>query len=141
MLRELSSNLQRVERLARIGGGEANQLRACVIVERKAEFAESALGIVHRAIDDSSERLLGERIQHQHARARKQGRHNFERWIFGGRANQRDEATFNMRQKSVLLRAIPAMDLIDENDCASPSGFHFAARISHRLAQDLRPRN
>jgi hypothetical protein len=40
-----------------------------------------------------------------------------------------------VRQKGILLRAIPAMNLIDEDHRPPPRRFKFALRIGDRLAQ------
>ena len=40
-----------------------------------------------------------------------------------------------MRQKSILLGAVPAMDLVDEDHRPASGRFELTARIGHRLAQ------
>jgi hypothetical protein len=53
---------------------------------------------------------------HEHARARQQRPDHFEARILGGGADEDDGAVLDVRQKRVLLRAIEAMDLVDEDE-------------------------
>ena len=59
-----------------------------------------------------------ERMEHQHARARQQRGVELERRIFGGGADQHHGAVFHHRQKRILLRAVEAMHLVDEQQRA-----------------------
>ena len=79
------------------------------------------------------DRRVIERAEHQHARAREQGGVEFERRVFRRRADQHDRAVFHHREERVLLCAIEAMHLIDEQQRALA---HFASRargIEHLL--------
>ena len=53
-------------------------------------------------------------MQHKDARAREQRGVDFERRIFGRRADQRDRAVLDIGQHRVLLRLVEAVDLVDE---------------------------
>ena len=63
--------------------------------------------------------LDGERLEHEHARAREQRAIDLERWILRRRADERDGAALDVREKRILLRAIQAMDLVDEEHRAA----------------------
>jgi hypothetical protein len=57
-------------------------------------------------------------MKHQHARPRQQRGVELERGIFGGCADQHHGAVFHDREKRILLRAIEAVHLIDEQQSA-----------------------
>ena len=78
--------------------------------------------------------LFRERLQHEQAHPREQRRDNLERRILGGRADQRDQPALDVRQKGVLLRAVPSMDLVDE-DHGALAGLEIVARRLDRVAQ------
>ena len=61
-----------------------------------------------------------ERAKDEHASARQQRRVEFERGILGRRADQRDRAVLHHGQEGILLRAVEAMDLVDEQERALP---------------------
>ena len=66
------------------------------------------------------ERLRSERAKDEHAGARQQRRVELERGILGRRADQRDRAVLHHGQEEILLRAVEAMDLVDEEQRALP---------------------
>ncbi len=68
----------------------------------------------------------GERVEDVDLGARKKRRDDFERRIFGGRADEGDVAGFDVGKKSVLLGFVEAMDFVDEDDGALAAvGFVF----------------
>ena len=72
------------------------------------------------ALEQRFERLRAERAKDEHAGARQQRRVELERRILGRRADQRDRAVLHHRQEGILLRAVEAMDLVDEQERALP---------------------
>ncbi len=62
----------------------------------------------------------------------------FERRVFGGRADQHDGAVFHHRQEGILLRAIEAMHLVDEQQRALARSR--GARAPHRTPSSDRRR-
>ncbi len=76
--------------------------------------------------------LFGQRLQHVHARARKQRGDDLERWILGGGADQANVAFFDVREKRVLLSFVEAMNLVDEDDGARAEVAGFG-RVCHYL--------
>ena len=71
-----------------------------------------------RTDHDLLEVLFSQRLQHIHGRTGEQGRVDLEGRVFGGGADESEEATFNMWQKCVLLAFIEAVHLVDEHDGA-----------------------
>ena len=59
---------------------------------------------------------VGQRLQHEHLRARQQRRVHLERRILRRRADQDDVAGLDAREEGVLLRLVEAMDLVHEDD-------------------------
>ena len=72
-------------------------------------------------------------MEHQHARPRQQRGVEFERGIFGGGADQHHGAVFHHRQKRILLRAVEAMHLVDEQQRALAHLAPGARRVEHLL--------
>jgi hypothetical protein len=57
-------------------------------------------------------------VEYENDGTRQDGSIELEGWVLGGRANERDGAVLHVRQEAVLLGAIEAMDLVDEEQCA-----------------------
>jgi hypothetical protein len=57
-------------------------------------------------------------VEDQHLRAAEQRGVEFERRVFGGGTHQRHRPILDIRQEAVLLRAIEAVDLVDEEQRA-----------------------
>jgi hypothetical protein len=66
------------------------------------------------------ERFRAQGTKDEHAGARQQSRVELKRRILRCRADQRDRAVLHHRQKRILLRAVEAMDLVDEQERALP---------------------
>jgi hypothetical protein len=64
------------------------------------------------------ERALVQPVEDQHLAARQQRRVQLEARVFGRRTDQRDRAVLDIGKKAVLLRAIEAVDLVDEQQGA-----------------------
>ena len=79
---------------------------------------EPALLVLERAIDQHTDLLRAERVEHEHAQAREQRAVDLERGILRRRADEREQPALHVRQQCVLLPAVEAMDLIDEEDRA-----------------------
>ncbi len=134
VLRELRRNLQRAERTARVTGRVSNHLVDRADSQLESGPAEPALHVGERAMHQCREVFLRERMQHEQPHPREQRRDDLERGIFRGRADQRDQPALDMRQKRILLRAVPSMDLVDE-DHGALARVEVVARRFHRLAQ------
>ena len=132
---QLGSDFQRTERAARVTRAKAHDLGQRVVIDRQFERPEPPIAIGQRAPDESGEVIIVQRLEHEDAGAREQWRDHFEGRILGGRADQGNQAIFDVRQDRVLLRAIPSMNLVDEDDGALAFEIKRAARLIHSLAQ------
>ena len=110
--------LQHRQGHAGVAVGVAQQRRAGLGVERHAQRREPALGVGQRAIHDGPERLGGEPLQHHHHAARAQRAVHLEARVLGGGADQRERAVLDRGEQRVLLRAVEAVDLVEEAERA-----------------------
>ena len=85
-----------------------------------ARFRRRAAARAHgsRRAPAAFERRVIQTAQHQHLAARQQRAVELERRILGRGADQRDGAVLDIRAGTVLLRAVEAMDLVDEEQRA-----------------------
>ena len=111
--RQIGQVLDHVQQVAAIAVGELGEPRPGLGVERQG-MAERLLG----ARDQRLERGVVEPVQHQDLTARQQGAGQRERRVLGGRADQRDRAVLDLGEQAVLLRAVEAVDLVDEQQRA-----------------------
>ena len=116
------------ERGAAVAVRHPDERCARLVVERQ-RLAFDRLGAREQLLDRGGI----ERLEHQHARARQQRRDQLEGRIFGGRADQHDGAVLHHRQEGVLLRAVEAMDLVDEEQRPLPGLAPRAGRVEHLL--------
>jgi hypothetical protein len=79
-------------------------------------------------------------MQHINRSAREQRRIDFERRVFGRRADKGQQPAFDIGQESVLLRLVEAMYFVDEEDRppSTAGARHFST--CHRLTNVLDPR-
>jgi hypothetical protein len=57
-----------------------------------------------------------QRLKHQNPAPGEKGRNNVERGIFGGRADEGQQAAFHVGEKGILLAFVETMDFIHENN-------------------------
>ena len=98
---------------AAVAVGHALEGDTRLFVERQ-RLAFDLLGALEQFLDGRGV----ERTEHQHARPRQQRGVEFERGIFRRGADKHDGAVFHHRQKAVLLGAVEAVHLIDEQQRA-----------------------
>ena len=72
------------------------------------------------ALISSLQRSIVEAAQHQHLRARQQRAVQLERRVLCRRADENDGAVLHHRQERILLAAVEAMDLVDEEQRPLP---------------------
>ena len=80
-----------------------------------------------------AEALLVQRVEDQHARARQKRGVELEGRVLGRRADQDDRAVLHDRQEAVLLGAVEAMDLVDEEQRLAAVGAPQPRRLEHLL--------
>ena len=85
--------------------------------------------VIFRALQQDFQIVVGEPVQHQHLRARQQRAVQFEGRVLGRGAHQHDGAVLHHGQETVLLAAVEAMDLIDEQKRALPGLAPHARRL------------
>ena len=103
------------ERGAAIAVGHADKRGARVLVERQ-RLAFDRFG----AFEELFQRGAVERPEHQHARAREQRRDQLERGVLGCGADEHDGAVLDHGQEGILLRAVEAVDFVDEEERPLP---------------------
>lgn len=104
-----------VEQVAAVPVGHGAQRGAGVQIQ-----SQSLAGFVFGAAQKFFQRMIVQAVEHQHLGARQQSGVQFERRVFRGRADQDHRAVFDIRQKAILLGAVEAMDLVDEQQCPLP---------------------
>ena len=82
------------------------------------QLAVAALGVGQRLARDREEVVLRQRLELEDAAAADQRLVDLEVGVLGGRADQDDRAVLDPRQQRVLLRLVPAVHLVDEEDGA-----------------------
>jgi hypothetical protein len=110
-------DLEAVQGRAGIAVGHARQPSdgSCVHLDLAGEAA-ALLDELQRPANESFDGLDLERLQHEDLAAREQGGVQLEGGVLGRRADERDGAVLDVRQERVLLRLVPAVDLVDEDD-------------------------
>src|SRR5262245_9096942 len=81
--------------------------------------------------------IAAQRLEREDLAAAQQRRVDGEEGILRRRTNQDDTPFFDIRQQHVLLRSIEAMDLVDEEDRASPGVGQLGPRFLEDLAHIL----
>ena len=77
------------------------------------------------------ERGIVEPAQHEHLRARQQRAIELEGRVLRGGTDQRDGAVLDIGEESILLCAIEAVDLVDEEERALSAGAPLLGRVEH----------
>ena len=117
-LRGLDQGLQCQQRGARVAAREDGDS----LQERLRDLAASgqpSLRVGQRIALDRDELLLGEWLERMNLGPGEQRRYDLERRILGGGSDQGDVAPLHVRQESVLLGLVEAVDLVDEYDRAA----------------------
>src|SRR5262249_53951966 len=85
------------------------------------------------ALEQRFKRGIIEPAQHEDLRAREQRAVQLEGWIFRRRANQNDRPVFDDGQKGILLTAVEAMNLVDEEQSPLPHATTLARGVEGLL--------
>jgi hypothetical protein len=91
---------------------------------------EAAIGIGEGAVKEINDLRSGEGVEDVDLGAREERGDDLERGIFGGGTDEEDVAGFDIREESVLLGFVEAMDFVNEDDGAL-SGVGFALGLGH----------
>ena len=118
VLCQASGDFEDVVSAAGIAAGIAGDFFEDVVGGLQVHSAKAAVFIGESALEELHDLIFGQRLQNVYAAAGEQGTVDFERWIFGGGADEPDVALFHVREKCVLLGFVEAVDLVDEDDGA-----------------------
>ncbi len=132
----IGHHFQRVQRPTRIAVNQFRNRTTRVVRQNDILPAVAARFVVHRLIQHLFDILGGQRFQQVNAGAGQQRRVQLKRRIFGGRADEGDGAVFNVRQKSILLALVEAVDFVHKQNGAPP-GIAVLPRALDRLADLL----
>ena len=108
---------QQVEEVAAVAIGHRHQRGAGILGERRG-LAHVLFG----AGEQLGEGGFVEALQHHDLRAGQQRAVEFEAGVLGGGADQRDDAALDEWQEAILLGAVEAVDLVDEQQRALAGG-------------------
>ena len=133
--------LERVERGARVPAGHAHEVPDRLVRHLGAGGAQAALPVGERVAQDAGDVRVLERPELEDAAAREQRGVDVEEGVLGRRADQDHRAVLDVRQQRVLLRAVEAVDLVDEEDRALVRDLAAPLRAGDDLADvgDARP--
>ena len=96
-----------------------------LVGQRRNPVAEAALAVAGGAAHHTGEGVGAQSLQREHAAAREQWSDHLEGRVLGGGADQDHSARLDVRQQRVLLRAIQAVELVEEEH-RTASGAAFA---------------
>jgi hypothetical protein len=104
------------QQVAAVAVGHGDQGEAGVGVQRQL----AALGLLGLG-QQGFQRLLVQALEHEDLAARQQSAVQLERGVLGGGADQGDDPLLHERQETVLLGAVEAVDLVDEQQVLWPA--------------------
>ncbi len=113
--RRVADGFDHVKQTPCITVGRTDHQFACFFGERQC-----GKGLGERASEQFRQVLVGERLEYVDRRTRQQRAVDFERRIFGGRADESHQSALDERQERVLLRLVEAVDFVDEQDGRAP---------------------
>ena len=133
-------HLKAAERNPGVALGVLDQEVETRLLGAQAEPAQSALGVVQGAGQDGFQLIRAERLKHQHPGSGQERRDDLKRRIFGGGAQQDDQALLDVGQKCVLLGLVEAVDFIHKQDGRGAVLELLVASLVKDLTQLLDPR-
>ena len=131
------AHLQRRKRSAGIAIAHLGQELQGIVVQMHVLLAEARVLIGQRTAKERFDVVDTQRLELEHPAAADQRAIHGEERIGGGRADERDDTFFNIRQKRVLLRLVEAMDFVDEQQRAQAAAGELVARLFQNLAKFL----
>jgi len=135
--REIGGQLQHGVEAPGVATGGGHELRGDLGIDRHVEGAEAALAIGDRALGETREMLVGQRLEPDHARARQQRGDDAEARVLGGGPDQRDGAGLDVGEQGVLLGLAEPVDLVDEQQRPRAELVAPLGRLRDRLADVL----
>ena len=114
----LDGELEGVECGAGVAVGDIGDMVEGVVVKACAEVAVAACGVIECLSDDAADMVVVERLELEDAGAGDEGAVDGEVGVFGGGTDEDDGAVLDPGEEGVLLRLVPAVDFVDEEDGA-----------------------
>ena len=113
-------HLEPVEGRPGVAVGPGGQVGGGVLVDREASVAagQAPDGVGQRPVDQRPQVVGGQRLQPEQRRAAPQRPVDLEEGVLGGGADQREEPVLHVGEEGVLLGAVEAVDLVQEQDRA-----------------------
>src|SRR2546421_7821829 len=112
----LSGKFQHIESNTRIAIGKNRYLLQRILIDGDVHLTQAALLVRERPPQNGQNMLFFQSSQHEDARTGQQGRVDFKARILRGSANQCHYAALDMREHSILLRFVEAVNLVDKED-------------------------
>ncbi len=131
---EQDGGLERRQRRSGVARGELDEVIQRVVGERDAERPHPALRIDHGELEEHTDLIRLERLEAEEQTPRDQRTDEAVVRVLRRRADQRDRAVLDRRQEDLLLRLVPTVDLVDEQDGAEERRLgvvHHAPRVRH----------
>ena len=113
---EQDGGLESGERRSRISRGQLDEVIERVVGERDAERTHPALCIDDGELEEHADLIGLERLETKKEAPRDQRADEAVVRVLGGGADQGDRPVFDRRQEDLLLRLVPTVDLVDEQD-------------------------
>ena len=105
--------------MARVALAPVDEVLERVVVDRRVLVAEAAFVVGERAARRASRRSSSlERLEPEERAAREQRAGEREERVLGGRADEHEQPFLDEREQRVLLRAVEAVHLVEEEDRA-----------------------
>ena len=116
--RQRGRDLERGERVAGVAVGPVDEMRQGVVGDGQVLLAESAGVVGEGAQHQGAEVGGGERLEAEQGGARQQRAGEGEVGVLGGRPHEDEQALLHVGQQGVLLGAVEAVHLVEEQDGA-----------------------
>ena len=117
---ERAGHLERCQRVAGVAFRPVDQVVERVGVDGEVGVAEAALAVGQRALEQRADVVGLERVEPEQRGSRQQWPGQGEVRVLRRRADEDDEALLDVREQRVLLGAVEAVHLVEEEDRALP---------------------
>ena len=104
------------KRLARVAVRNFREMPQRIFIGGNFHVAEAAFLVGQRALQKRKQFFFAQRAQFKNLRARNERRIDEEKRIVRRRADELDDAAFNVRQQNILLRFVEAMNFVNEQN-------------------------
>lgn len=116
--RRADGDLECGEGAAGVAIAEAGPDGEGVVGDGEGEFAEAAVGVGDGAAEERDDVGLAQRLELEEGAAADQRAVDGEKRVFGGGADEGDDAALDIAEQHVLLAAAEAVDLVEKEDGA-----------------------